>query len=155
MPQSSIPLLAACLTAVLFASAASLAEDATARPAAWQIGSRKQLFIDERFVAEKRDVALVVNPPVKAGPIDVEAITAPCVVEHGGVCHLYQGLNGQTSLWTSPDGLQWKAHGPIKGIMLNSPATMPTINQNGRSMSSMPIDDMIPTTIATASCPRK
>jgi hypothetical protein len=114
--RSLIPLLAACLAAALLAAAASQAEDATARPAVRQIGSRKQLFIDERFVAEKHDVALVVNPPVKAGPIDVEAITAPCVVEHGGVCHLYQGLNGQTSLWTSVDGLQWKARGPIKGI---------------------------------------
>ena len=28
-----------------------------------EIGSRKQLFIDEPFVAEQRDVALVVNPP--------------------------------------------------------------------------------------------
>ena len=25
-------------------------------------------------------------------------------------------------------------HGPISGIMLNSPATMPTMSQNGRSM---------------------
>ncbi|MFM8804925.1 MAG: hypothetical protein ACKOK8_13610 [Planctomycetia bacterium] len=84
--------------------------------AAREIGSRKQLFIDERFVAEKRDVAIVVNPPVKAGPIGVAAETAPCVVEHGGVCHLYQGLNGRTSLWTSADGLVWKAHGPLAGV---------------------------------------
>ena len=32
---------------------------------------------------------------------------------------------------------------------------MPTISQNGRSMISMPIDAMIPTTNATASWPRK
>ena len=39
--------------------------------------------------------------------------------------------------------------------MLNSPATMPTISQNGRSMSSIPIEDIVPTTNATASWPRK
>ena len=91
------------------------AQEPTA-PKVPNIGSRKQLFIDERFVAEKQGVQLAVNPPVKAGPIDVAAETAPCVVEHDGVCHLYQGLNGRTSLWTSTDGLQWTARGPIAGI---------------------------------------
>lgn len=80
------------------------------------IKSRKQLFIDKRFIADKRDVALVVNPPVKAGPVNVEASTAPSIVEHGGVCYLYQGLNGATSVWTSADGLDWTARGPIKGV---------------------------------------
>ena len=46
-------------------------------------------------------------------------------------------------------------HGPISGIMLNRPAIMPTISQNGRSMISRPIDAMVPTTKATASWPRK
>ena len=46
-------------------------------------------------------------------------------------------------------------HGPMSGIMLNSPAIIPTISQNGRSMISMPIDAMMPTTKATASWPRK
>lgn len=85
------------------------------------IGSRKQLFIDERFFVEKRGVQLVVNPPMKAGLIDVAAETAPCVVEHQGVCHLYQGLNGQTSLWISVDGLKWIPHGSLAGIDDNGP----------------------------------
>ncbi len=93
----------------------------SADPKVRDIGSRKQLFIDERFVAEKQGVQLAVNPPVKAGPIDVAAETAPCVVEHEGICHLYQGLNGRTSLWTSTDGLQWTARGPIAGIDDNGP----------------------------------
>jgi hypothetical protein len=80
------------------------------------IGSRKQLLCDDRFLAETREVTLVVNPPVKAGPVNVAATTAPCVVEHAGTCHLYQGLNGQTSLWTSHDGLDWKSHGQLAGI---------------------------------------
>ena len=80
------------------------------------IQSRKQLLIDERFIAAKRDVALVVNPPAKAGVINVPASTAPSIVEHDGVCYLYQGLNGATSLWTSADGLDWTGRGRLKGI---------------------------------------
>jgi hypothetical protein len=80
------------------------------------IQSRKQLFIDERFVASKRDVMLVVNPPAKAGPVNVPASTAPCIVEHEGTCFLYQGLNGVTSVWTSADGLDWMPRGQIAGI---------------------------------------
>lgn len=81
----------------------------------YTIDTQKQLFIDERFIAARRDVALTVNPPVKAGPIAVEATTAPCVVEHQGTCFLYQGLNGATSVWTSADGLDWRAQGRLRG----------------------------------------
>lgn len=80
------------------------------------IGSHKQLFIDDRFVQEARDVVMTVNPPVKAGPVHLEARTAPSVVEHEGVCTLYQGLNGATSLWTSDDGLGWTPRGQLKGM---------------------------------------
>ncbi|MCC7262002.1 MAG: hypothetical protein IT369_05685 [Candidatus Latescibacteria bacterium] len=81
----------------------------------YTIGTQKQLFIDERFIAARRDVALTVNPPVKAGAIKVEATTAPCIVEHEGTCYLYQGLNGATSVWTSADGLDWQAQGRLRG----------------------------------------
>jgi len=69
-----------------------------AAPKVLNIGARKQLFIDGRFVAEKQGVQLVVNPPVKAGTIAVEASTAPSIVEHAGTWYLYQGLNGATSV---------------------------------------------------------
>ena len=36
------------------------------------IGTRKQVFIDDRFIVEPRNVGLVVNPPVKAGQVNVE-----------------------------------------------------------------------------------
>ncbi|MFA6112096.1 MAG: hypothetical protein WDA75_25330, partial [Candidatus Latescibacterota bacterium] len=81
-----------------------------------QVGTRKQLFIDERFIAVRRDVALTVNPPVKVGRIDLEGWTAPSIVEQDGTCYLYQGLNGATSAWTSRDGLVWEPHGQLKGI---------------------------------------
>lgn len=81
----------------------------------YHIGTLKQLFIDDRFITKPRNVALSVNPPVKAGPVNVEALTAPSLVEHGGLCYLYQGLNGATSVWTSADGLDWEPRGQIAG----------------------------------------
>ena len=80
------------------------------------IGSRKQLFMDDRFVQEARNVELTVNPPAKAGPVNVEATTVPSIVEYEGICYLYQGLNGATSAWTSADGLHWTPRGQLKGI---------------------------------------
>jgi hypothetical protein len=80
------------------------------------IGSHKQLFIDERFIADRCDVTHVVNPPAKAGLINVAASTAPSIVEHDGVCYLYQGLNGTTSVWTSADGLDWTPRGQLTGV---------------------------------------
>ena len=42
-------------------------------------------------------------------------------------------------------------YGPINGIMLKSPAIMPMISQNGRSMMASPIDTSVPTMNATTS----
>ncbi|MEI6972703.1 MAG: hypothetical protein WCL44_14440 [bacterium] len=91
------------------------------------VGSDKQLLIDDSLVADMRAAALVVNQPVKAGIINVAASTAPSIVEHGGVCHLYQGLNGGTSVWTSPDGLDWTPRGRIVGVD-DSGGVMTSIN---------------------------
>jgi len=88
----------------------------------YDIGSHKQLFIDDRFVHEPRNVTLTVNPPAKAGPVNVEAATAPSIVEHEGTCYLYQGLNGATSVWTSADGLDWAPRGQLRGIDDDGPA---------------------------------
>ena len=51
----------AMLTAVafLFTGSNALAEEAI------DVGSRKQLFIDERFIAENDGITLAVNPPRK------------------------------------------------------------------------------------------
>jgi hypothetical protein len=74
------------------------------------------LLVDDRFIVGPRNVGLTVNPPVKAGQVNVEAATAPSVVEHDGVCYLYQGLNGATSVWTSADGLEWEPRGRLAGV---------------------------------------
>ena len=80
-----------------------------------EIGSRKQLLIDDRFITDKKAVELRINSPVKAGAIDVEARTVPSIVERDGVRYLYQRLNGATSAWTSTDGIHWTARGQIAG----------------------------------------
>ena len=80
-----------------------------------EIGSRKQLLIDDRFITDRKAVELKVNSPVKAGAIDVEARTVPSIVERDGVRYLYQRLNGATSAWTSTDGIHWTARGQIAG----------------------------------------
>jgi len=61
-------------------------------------------------------VVLTVNPPAKAGPVNVEATTAPSIVEHDGARYLYQGLNRATSVWTSADGLDWTPRGQLRGV---------------------------------------
>lgn len=39
------------------------------QPAAIDVGSRKQLFIDDRFIASSRGVELVMNPPYRDGKV--------------------------------------------------------------------------------------
>lgn len=111
--MKTIAIAAATLAplATLFAPAAQGAAPKPDR--AIEIGSRKQLFIDERFMADRKAVELKVNSPVKAGAIKVEARTVPSIVERDGVCYLYQGLNGATSAWTSSDGIHWTPRGQI------------------------------------------
>ena len=33
------------------------------------VGSEKQLFFDERFIAQSENVAITMNPPLKRGPV--------------------------------------------------------------------------------------
>jgi len=95
-------------------------------PAAIDVGDRKQLFIDERFFAQKEGVRLCVNPPVKkemilrsempweAGSVGFYST----VIEHEGVYKLwYDGYVGlETSkevprslcYATSTDGVHWQ-----------------------------------------------
>ena len=83
------------------------------------VGDRKQLFIDRRFIAAEQGVTLAANPPQKLG-IVLEA-TEPWevgpggyfrVVEDGPTCKLYYGsylTNGGKGLCyaESVDGVRW------------------------------------------------
>ncbi len=46
-------------------------------------------------------------------------------------------------------------HGPMSGMTLNIPATIPTMSQKGRSIRARPTETMTPTMTATMSWPRK
>jgi hypothetical protein len=90
------------------------------------VGDRKQLFIDGRFIAESENVKLHVNPPVKRGivlrgdkPWDEGWIGYCSVLDDGsGEYKLYYGgyaigKNGKLGpgglcLATSPDGINWE-----------------------------------------------
>ncbi|MCF7853759.1 MAG: hypothetical protein K9N51_03095 [Candidatus Pacebacteria bacterium] len=87
----------------------------------FKLKNHKQLFIDNRFIADEQGVALTVNPPVKAGPIDVDARTAPSIVEHNETCYLYQGLIYPSSVCTSTDGIAWTPPQQIVGVDDNRP----------------------------------
>jgi len=78
------------------------------------IGDRKQLFIDERFVTASENVSLRVNPPVKAGPIGLDTDTSGMVgvVAYQGQYWMYyrvaQGEEGGFGLAFSRDGVTWR-----------------------------------------------
>lgn len=64
------------------------------------VGSRKQLFVDDRFVEFARGVALVMNPPHQTGEA---LITADQPHEQGGLVHLYSSVlkdeDGRIRIW--------------------------------------------------------
>ncbi len=91
------------------------------------IGSRKQLFIDERFIESSKGVGLRMNPPRKLGPVLVPEMPwelnfgfCASVIEDGGKYKLFyrcesadEGAN--VCLATSEDGLTWER--PVLGLV--------------------------------------
>jgi len=96
----------------------------------FDIADRKQLFIDERFVTAPEKVCLRVNPPVKAGPIDLDAETSGMVgiAPHQGRYWMYYRVNhgeeGGFGVALSEDGVTWRrpqgdsGFGPERSIPL-------------------------------------
>lgn len=112
-----------CLAAIVLAFTTALRGDepsaASPGPLAGakvlDIGSRKQLFMDGRFIAKSSGVALVVNPPVKKETITLPTPVASYVngiVEHEGRFLMYYGSPGGYAVATSTDGLAWKCPDP-------------------------------------------
>ncbi|MCX6992941.1 MAG: hypothetical protein NT011_07340 [Kiritimatiellaeota bacterium] len=76
-----------------------------------KIDSRKQLFIDEKFIENKKGITLQVNPPVKAEQIEclTPAYHPPYVIEYGGKYFMYYGSKKDgIVVYTSTDGVTWK-----------------------------------------------
>ena len=92
----------------------------------WDIGDRKQLFIDHRFVARSEGITLTVNPPVKKEQVlkgempweDMRLGAYATILEDDGVYKLwYDAYVGavkcaeiprSTCYATSPDGIHWE-----------------------------------------------
>jgi hypothetical protein len=76
-----------------------------------RIGDRKQLFIDDRFIARSQGVSRVVNPPVKQGPITLSTPPAGYIsgiIEHAGRFLMYYRSEGGYAVAISDDGIRWE-----------------------------------------------
>ncbi|MFB3825235.1 MAG: hypothetical protein ACE15B_00655 [Bryobacteraceae bacterium] len=111
--------------AFLSSAAAALPVRATAA-APLDIGGRKQLFIDRRFIASERGISLRVNPPRKAGPVMLgerpwergHIGSYFSVLEDGGIYKMWymaQGKGGHLCYATSTDGARWER--PTLGVV--------------------------------------
>ena len=86
-----------------------------APPAPVDVGDRKQLFIDDRFLAARDRVELRVNPPQKLGPLK-DSDGRPFrghvarVIDDGGKARLYLG-HEDVQILESGDGLTFRRTG--------------------------------------------
>ncbi|HEY4311770.1 MAG TPA: hypothetical protein VGN12_20150 [Pirellulales bacterium] len=86
---------------------------------ALDVGSRKQLFFDDRFIAQSERVTLRTNPAQKLGQI-LDAEGKPLlghvsrVIDDGGKVRLYVGHDG-VAIYESDDALHFKATGKSIG----------------------------------------
>ncbi|MEP0844023.1 MAG: hypothetical protein HRF43_15075 [Phycisphaerae bacterium] len=94
----------------------SAAAGADQAPGVLDIGSRRQVFIDRRFLEKSRNVELVVHPPVKTGEMTLVADRPwesgvgiyNSVLEENGTYHMwYEGGVG-TCYARSKDGITWE-----------------------------------------------
>src|SRR5947208_112071 len=87
----------------------------SAPPSAIDVGDRKQLFVDDRFIADRDRVELRVNPPVKLGPLKDDAGEplrghVARVIDVDGTVRLYLG-HKDVQVLESQDGLAFRRTG--------------------------------------------
>ena len=106
--------------------------------AAADTGSRRQLFIDDRFIAEKSGISLCMNPPATLGPINLPVRwdglhRYVCIVEHDGHLVLYYHTKHGVALAVSEDGQNW-AH-PVA-----DPLVLPGVGEGSVFIDPTPAD---------------
>lgn len=96
------------------------------------IGTRKQLFIDERFMERRERVSLRMNPPTKVGPVElaVEPTGQVSVVEHAGCYYMYYRCGGGLTVAISADGETWRPPESTDDIT-SWPAVLPQVDAGG------------------------
>ncbi len=80
-----------------------------------RIGSGKQLFFDHRFIADSKNVSIVMNRPVKAGQVlvadrpweDFRLTSYFTVLQDGDLCRMYYSCFSKDQ-WHTPDA--WDKH---------------------------------------------
>ncbi len=105
------------LSFAVFASAgcAAIALAADGSPGAIRIGSGKQLFFDRKFIEEAENVRIVMNPPVKRGPVlhadkpweDFRLTSYFTVIQDGQLCRMYYSCFSKDQ-WHTPNS--WEEH---------------------------------------------
>jgi hypothetical protein len=100
-------------------------EQPVAHQKVWEVGSRKQLFIDQRFIAESEGITLRTNPAQKLGQlldgegkplmghvsrVIEDGVIKDGVMEAGGKIRLYVG-HGGVEIYESDDGLRFRSTG--------------------------------------------
>ncbi|MBI4026759.1 MAG: hypothetical protein HY360_17380 [Verrucomicrobia bacterium] len=77
------------------------------------VGSRRQLFIDDRFIAEQHGISLCMNQPDTLEPVNLAASFLgvrgryACVVEHHKQFFLYYDMLNGIEVAVSADGQNW------------------------------------------------
>ncbi len=104
------------LILALIAALASAAESARSERVL-EVGSRRQVFIDGRFLAESRDVELVMHPPIRTGehtlvpdrPWEADGLGTYCtVMKTGETYHLWYPADQGLCYARSADGIRWE-----------------------------------------------
>ena len=103
------------LFSLVLAAAVLSAAWAHAAPPVLDVGSGKQLFFDERFIAESDGVAITMNPPVKAGVVlapdrpweDFRLTSYFTVIQDGDLCRMYYSCFSKDQ-WHTPNS--WENH---------------------------------------------
>ncbi len=108
----------------------------------YEVGDRKQLFIDRRFIESARGVTLAMNPPTKLGPVllperpweNLRIGFCDSVMEHEGTYKLFysamaRGKGTFVCLATSTDGEHW--HRPNLGVVQFNGSTQNNIVMSG------------------------
>ena len=95
-----VVVLAVCFTMSVHCLAADKDHvESTAQPSVIDVGARKQLFVDERFIASSGGVELVMHRPQRDGQV---LVTADQPWEAGGRIAVYSSVlreNGKTRVW--------------------------------------------------------
>ena len=100
----------------------AICASAAAAEAPWEVGDRKQLFLDQRFIASNDNVTLHMNQPQKLGLVRDEqgrplSGHVSRVIDLGDKIHLYTGAEG-LSVLESTDGENFRQVAAIPGGVL-------------------------------------